>query len=54
MADIYNLKLKQHWFINSLSVYCLVVEFNSDEADTLIRLNKDEQVLWVQRSNDLQ
>ena len=48
------LKLKQEWFIESLSVYCLIVEFTQDTDQTLERLEKNELVEWVQKSNDFE
>ena len=46
------LKLKQEWFIESLAVYCLIVEFTQDTQLTLNKLQKKSQVKWVQKSND--
>lgn len=47
-----NLKLKQEWFIESLSVYCLIVEFKTDTEQTLNALKQNQSVEWVQKSND--
>jgi len=46
------LKLKQEWFIESLAVYCLIVEFTQDTQATLDKLEKKSRVKWVQKSND--
>jgi len=46
------LKLKQEWFIESLSVYCLIVEFTQDTQQTLEALQNHKSVEWVQKSND--
>lgn len=47
-----DLKLKQEWFIESLSVYCLIVEFTKSREQTLKALNKNKLVESVQESND--
>lgn len=52
VAKQYNFKLKKEWFIESLAVYCLIVEFNDDQEDTLSALKKNKRVQWVQPSND--
>ena len=46
------LKLKQEWFIETLAVYCLIVEFTGDTESTLNALEKNDSVEWVQKSND--
>ena len=48
------LKLKQEWFIDSLSVYCLIVEFTEDTNTTLSKLENNKMVEWVQKSNDFE
>ena len=48
------LKLKQEWFIESLSVYCLIVEFTENTEQTLEALKKNKSVEWVQESNDFE
>ena len=48
------LTLKQEWFIESLSVYCLIVEFTQDTQDTLEKLQQNKAVKWVQKSNDFE
>lgn len=52
IAQRYDLELKQQWFIESLAVYCLIVEFNGQTSTTLKQLKQDEQVQWIQPSND--
>lgn len=47
----YDLELRDQWFIPSLGVYCLVVRFNRDQAETMSELKKSKQVQWVQPSN---
>jgi len=51
-AKRYGLELKQQWFIESLSVYCLIVEIKQNPEETLARLNRDDKVKWVQTSNN--
>jgi len=48
------LKLKQEWFIESLSVYCLIVEFTQDTEETLKALQNNKSVEWVQKSNNFE
>jgi len=48
------LKLKQEWFIESLSVYCLIVEFTKNTEQTLEALKMNKLVEWVQESNDFE
>jgi len=48
----YNMKLHDQWFIPSLGVYCLVVSFNSDQDETISKLQKNKAVQWVQPSNE--
>lgn len=48
----FNMTLKQEWFIETLQVYCLIVQFNDNEQQTLEKLQKDQRVKWVQISND--
>ena len=48
------LKLKQEWFIESLSVYCLIVEFTQNQEKTLQALKNNKLVEWVQESNDFE
>jgi len=54
VAKRHDLSLKQEWFIESLSVYCLIVQFNGDESDTLVQLQQDDRVQWVQPSNEFE
>ena len=54
LAKDYNLALKDQWLIESLGVYCLIVEFNDDKAKTKAALEKLEGVQWVQPSNDFE
>ncbi len=51
-ANRYNLDLRDQWFIESLSVYCLVVRFNGDAKQTVAALKSNKRVQWVQRSNE--
>lgn len=51
-ASRYNLDLRDQWFIESLSVYCLVVRFNGDAKRTMAALKKNKRVQWVQPSNE--
>ena len=53
-AKNHGLKLKQEWYIDSLSVYCLIVEFTQDTSVTLSKLEKNKLVEWVQKSNDFE
>ncbi len=52
LAKNYNLALKDQWLIESLGVYCLIVEFNDDESETIAALEKLDGVQWVQPSNE--
>ena len=53
-ARRYNLDLQDQWFIESLSVYCLVVRFNGDATSTMEALKKNKRVQWVQPSNEFE
>ncbi len=48
----FGLELKKAWFIDSLKVYCLIVELNASDEQTLIDLKADQRVEWVQASNE--
>jgi len=50
----YDMELRDQWFIESLGVYCLVVRFNNDHAETLSELERNKSVQWVQPSNDFE
>lgn len=52
VAKKYNLAISAEWFIESLGVYCLIVEFNGKQARTLEGLGKDKAVKWFQPSNN--
>lgn len=54
IAKRYGLALKNEWFVENLSVYCLIVEFNGDREQTLARLKRDKRVKWVQPSNEFE
>lgn len=51
VARKYGLEVSAEWFIDSIDVYCLVVEIDSDAEQTLARLGRDKAVKWVQPSN---
>ncbi len=51
VARKYGLDVSAEWFIDSLDVYCLVVEIEHDAEQTLARLGQDKAVKWVQSSN---
>lgn len=51
VARKYGLDVRAEWFIDSLDVYCLVVEIGRDAEQTLARLGQDKSVKWVQTSN---
>ncbi len=53
-AKRYNLELTGQWYIESLSVYCLVVRFKGDAADTITALQANKKVQWVQPSNEFE
>lgn len=52
LAKDYDLALKDQWLIESLGVYCLIVEFKKDQTETISALEKLDSVQWVQPSND--
>lgn len=48
----HSLGLKKAWFIESLNVYCLIVDI-PDSSDAILKsLEADERVEWVQPSNN--
>lgn len=51
VAKEYDLRLKKAWFIDSLKVYCIIVEVDPNKKNVLSTLEQDERVDWVQRSN---
>jgi len=54
IAKEYDLTLKKAWFIDSLSVYCLIVEIDGNAQNTLSSLQDDKRVEWVQPSNSFE
>jgi len=48
----HSLGLKKAWFIESLNVYCLIVDITGSTDATLKSLEADERVEWVQPSNN--
>ena len=55
-SEQFGLKLLAQWYIESLSVYCLVVDPDNNQSKTLEQrlkqLQKDSRVKWVQPSNN--
>ena len=53
IAKRYKLELEQQWYIDSLSVYCLIVNIDSDQVETtLSKLKQHKHVAWVQPSGE--
>ncbi len=48
----HRLGLKEAWFIESLNVYCLIVDIPNSSDAILKSLEADERVEWVQPSNN--